>query len=104
MKRLAAAAIAVTLARASGPAQPAPNHELRFSMAGDPKTFDPLQVAESHAELIRYLTGGVLARVDRAADTLQPELAESWRITDGGRAISFHLRSGLKFSDGSPLD
>ncbi len=78
--------------------------ELRISIAGDPKTFDPLQVAENHSQTVRYLTAGVLARVNRATDTLEPELAESWKVSDDGRSITFHLRPGLKFSDNSPLD
>jgi peptide/nickel transport system substrate-binding protein len=77
--------------------------ELRFTIAGDPLTFDPLQVSESNSETIRYLTAGVLVRVNRATDQLEPELAESWQTTEGGRALTFHLRAGLKFSDGSPL-
>jgi peptide/nickel transport system substrate-binding protein len=77
--------------------------ELRFCISGDPKTFDPLQAAENHAETVRYLTAGVLLRVNRVTDQLQPELAESWQLTDGGRTIRFRLRAGLKFSDGSPL-
>jgi peptide/nickel transport system substrate-binding protein len=76
---------------------------LRFAITGDPKTFDPLQVADSNSETIRYLTAGVLVRVNRATDRLQPELAESWEIKEAGKAITFHLRAGLKFSDGSPL-
>lgn len=78
--------------------------ELRISIGGDPKTFDPLQVAENHSEAVRYLTAGVLVRVNRATDALEPELAESWKVSDDGRGISFHLRAGLKFSDGSALD
>ncbi len=83
---------------AAGPVQ-----ELHFSITGDPKTFDALHVSDQHSELIRYLTGGVLVRINRATDRTQPELAESWKLTEGGRAIRFHLRSGLKFSDGTPL-
>ena len=30
-------------------------------------------------------------------------LAESWAITDEGRKVTFTLRPGLEFSDGSPL-
>jgi peptide/nickel transport system substrate-binding protein len=82
----------------------ATSKELRISIAGDPKTFDPLQVAENHSETVRYLTAGVLVRVNRATDALEPELAESWKASDDGRSISFHLRPGLKFSDNSPLD
>ena len=81
----------------------APNHELRFCLPGDPKTFDALHVSDQHSEVIRYLTGGVLLRVNRVTDQLQPELADSWKLSDGGRAITFNLRAGLKFSDGSPL-
>jgi peptide/nickel transport system substrate-binding protein len=81
----------------------APPQELRFCLPGDPKTFDALQVSDEPSEIVRYLTGGVLARVNRVTDQLEPGLAESWKLTDGGRAITFHLRSGLKFSDGAPL-
>ncbi len=78
--------------------------ELRIAIAGDPKTFDPLQVADSHSATVRYLTAGVLVRVNRVTDTLDPELAESWKLADDGRSVTFHLRPGLKFSDNSPLD
>jgi peptide/nickel transport system substrate-binding protein len=77
--------------------------ELRFSITGDPRTFDALHVSDQRSELIRYITGGVLLRINRTTDRLQAELAESWKVTDGGRSIAFHLRSGLKFSDGSAL-
>jgi len=82
----------------------APAQELRFCVQADPKTFDALQVSDEPSEIVRYLTGGVLVRVNRVTDQLQPELAESWALTDGGRAITFHLRAGLKFSDGAPLN
>ncbi len=77
--------------------------ELRFCLAGDPKTFDALHVSDQNSEVIRYLTGGVLVRVDRVKDQPQPELAEAWEMGDGGRTITFHLRPGLQFSDGTPL-
>jgi peptide/nickel transport system substrate-binding protein len=77
--------------------------ELRFCLNGDPKTFDALHVSDANSELVRFLTGGVLVRINRITDQLQPELAESWKLSDGGRAITFHLRSGLRFSDGEPL-
>ncbi|PYT32113.1 MAG: hypothetical protein DMG57_02640, partial [Acidobacteria bacterium] len=39
--------------------------ELRFCVRNEPKTFNPLAVEEEAAETIRYLTGGVLVRVNR---------------------------------------
>ncbi len=80
-----------------------PRDELRFCIYGDPKTFDALRASEQNAETIRYLTGGVLLRVNRVTDRPEAELAESWKLSPDGRSISFHLRSGLKFSDGTPL-
>ena len=77
--------------------------ELRFSLTGEPKSFDALHISDQRSEVIRYLTGGVLLRINRVTDQLEPQLAESWKITEGGRVIAFHLRPGLKFSDGSPL-
>jgi peptide/nickel transport system substrate-binding protein len=78
--------------------------QLRISITGDPKTFDPLQVIDDADQTVSYLTSGVLVRVNRATDALEPELAESWKLSDDGRSITFHLRPGLKFSDSSPLD
>jgi peptide/nickel transport system substrate-binding protein len=33
-----------------------------------------------------------------------PYLAKSWTITKGGLVYTFHLRSGVKFADGTPID
>jgi peptide/nickel transport system substrate-binding protein len=77
--------------------------ELRFCLHNEPKTFDPLKVEDDAANSIRYLTGGVLIRLNRQTQQLQPELAQSWAISKDGRQISFHLRSGVYFSDGAPF-
>ena len=63
--------------------------ELHFSLRSEPKTFNPLLVTDEGAETIRYLTGGVLIRVNRSTQELQPELAVSWKILAGGRKIAF---------------
>jgi peptide/nickel transport system substrate-binding protein len=46
---------------------------------------------------------GLLVRVNREATDVEPDLAERWEISDDGTVYTFHLREGLKFSDGSPL-
>ena len=75
--------------------------ELRFCLRTEPKTFDPLKVEDDAAVSIRYLTGGVLLRMNRQTQALEPELAHSWKVSKDGRQITFKLRSGLSFSDGT---
>jgi peptide/nickel transport system substrate-binding protein len=77
--------------------------ELRFCLRTEPKTFDPLKVEDDASGAIRYLTGGVLVRVNRNTQDLEPELAMSWKVSKDGRQISFRLRSGISFSDGTPF-
>jgi peptide/nickel transport system substrate-binding protein len=77
--------------------------ELHFCLHGEPKTFNPILVDDEASENVRYLTGGVLIRVNRLTQALEPGLAESWRVSRDGRKITFHLRKGLYFSDGSPF-
>jgi len=76
---------------------------LRFCLHGEPKTFDPALVDDDASENVRYLTGGVLIRLNRQTQALEPGLAISWKISNNGRTITFHLRKGLYFSDGTPF-
>jgi peptide/nickel transport system substrate-binding protein len=77
--------------------------ELRFCLHSEPKTFDPLKVEDDASVTIRYLTGGVLVRINRQTQALEPELAQSWKVSKDGRQITFTLRSGISFSDGTPF-
>ena len=77
--------------------------ELAWSIRYDPKTLDPAKVDEQASEMVRYLTAGVLVRVNRKTQQPEPDLAASWAVSQDGRIITFHLRNGLRFSDGTPL-
>jgi peptide/nickel transport system substrate-binding protein len=77
--------------------------ELRFCLHTEPKTFDPLRVEDDASVSVRYLTGGVLVRLNRQTQQLEPELALSWKVSKDGKQITFKLRSGILFSDGTPF-
>ncbi len=77
--------------------------ELRFCLSAEPKTFNPLLVDDDASETIRYLTGGVLVRVNRLTQKAQPGLAAEWKVSEGGKRIRFKLREGLRYSDGTPF-
>jgi peptide/nickel transport system substrate-binding protein len=96
MRTTVAGLLAATLALAAG-------NELRFCLRGDPKTFNPLLVEEESSEAIRYLTAGVLIRLNRSTQELEGELATKWKVSENGRRIDFDLRHGVRFSDGAPF-
>ncbi|HZD31487.1 MAG TPA: ABC transporter substrate-binding protein, partial [Candidatus Angelobacter sp.] len=77
--------------------------ELRFYLRSDPKTFNPSLVADDSSETVRYLTGGVLIRLNRQTQRTEAELATSWKISRDGRTITFQLRPNVRFSDGTPF-
>jgi len=77
--------------------------ELRICLHAEPKTFDPILVDDEASENVRYLTGGVLIRLNRQTQALEPGLASSWQVSKDGHRITFHLRKGLYFSDGTPF-
>jgi peptide/nickel transport system substrate-binding protein len=77
--------------------------ELHFCLRSEPKTLNPLLAADDASETIRYLTGGVLVRVNRLTQDLEPGLATSWKVTNAGKTITFQVREGLHFSDGTPF-
>jgi peptide/nickel transport system substrate-binding protein len=95
--------IAILLCVAARVAAAQSGGELRFCLHSEPKTFDPLKVEDDASVTVRYLTGGVLVRLNRQTQQLEPELARSWKVSKDGRQIVFVLRSGISFSDGTPF-
>lgn len=69
---------------------------------GEPASLDPaVQADMDSAQVVAQLFESLTA-IDTAGN-VQPALADSWQSSNGGKRLVFHLRSGLVFSDGSPL-
>jgi peptide/nickel transport system substrate-binding protein len=77
--------------------------ELRISLHNEPKTLHPALVDDESSETLRYLTGGVLVRVNRLTQKTEPALGVAWKVLDAGKTLRFQLREGVSFSDGTPF-
>jgi ABC-type transport system substrate-binding protein len=71
-------------------------------LAGEPASIDPAGHGDAGSAAIVGQLFETLTAFD-ATLTLRPALAESWSVEDGGTRVTFQLREGLQFSDGSPL-
>ena len=76
---------------------------LRWASSYFPTHWDPV-VGGSGAQFRELaLVYASLTRTDEKGDAV-PDLAESWRYNDKGDEVTFHLREGLTFTDGEPVD
>ena len=70
--------------------------------AGEASKLNPFLAADNvSADLCGLIFNG-LVRYNPKLE-LEGELAESWKVSDGGKTITFKLRKGLKWQDGEPL-
>ncbi|MGV9707851.1 ABC transporter substrate-binding protein [Streptomyces sp. NPDC003483] len=76
---------------------------LKWTSSYFPTHWDPV-VGGSGAQFRELaLTYASLTRTDQTGKAV-PDLAKSWEYNKKGDEITFHLRPGLKFSDGQPVD
>ncbi|MCX8515259.1 MAG: peptide ABC transporter substrate-binding protein [Burkholderiales bacterium] len=75
---------------------------LDVDIGSEPATLDPGKVED--AEELRILNDLFAGLVDFSQSNVPAAgLASNWDITNNGKTYIFHLRSHLKFSDGSPI-
>lgn len=66
-------------------------------------SLDPDKAIEVAPLNVNHLLYGTLTEYKPDASGVRPGLAESWSLSANKRVLTFKLRSGVKFSDGSPL-
>ena len=66
-------------------------------------TLNPLLVARDTDVLVTDLLFDRLVTLDDHGQFI-PELLQSWEIRRGGREVLLHLRPGLTWQDGSPIE
>lgn len=94
--------LVVPLAGCGGGSSAPVGKQLVVQLGPNPETLDPaLNSAVDGANTIIHLYEGLLV-VDKDGK-LAPGQAESWDTSEDGLTWTFHLRDGLKWSDGSDL-
>ncbi|WP_367133457.1 ABC transporter substrate-binding protein [Saccharothrix sp. HUAS TT1] len=77
---------------------------LIFGAAGKPKNFDP--VFNDDGETFRPIRQmyETLITYKRGTADLEAGLAEKWDLSEDGKSVTFNLRKGVKFHDGTPFN
>ncbi len=77
-------------------------NELRVDIGSEPPSLDPQLLADtSSARVTNDLFAG-LVDFDQKNQVIAG-LADKWTISPDGKSYTFHLRDGIKFSDGTPI-
>jgi peptide/nickel transport system substrate-binding protein len=81
-----------------------PGGRLVVALRAEPKTLNPLIALDAPSREVIGTMQADLVHINRATQLTEPALAKSWKISPDGLRYTLVLRSGLKFSDGYPLD
>src|SRR4051794_6109817 len=88
----------------NGGGEAAAGGTLVFGAAGDPAMLDPVFGSDGETfRVARQLFEGLFTTKPGSTD-LEPELAESYDVSDDGMTYTFHLRSGVTFHDGTDFN
>ncbi|UGQ12549.1 ABC transporter substrate-binding protein [Yinghuangia sp. ASG 101] len=111
---VSASALALTVSACSGAGDttapgadagpPRTGGTLTFALAIDPTCVDPQQYGLNASLNVGRQVVDSLTDQDPATGEIRPWLAESWEVNPQATEFTFHLRPGVTFSDGSPVD
>lgn len=88
----------------AGAAAETSNATLRYAMSAEPISLDPAVGTDSQSAIMFRNVYDRLIELEPNGHDLAPGLAEKWDVSDDGLTYTFHLREGVKFDDGTPLD
>jgi len=110
------ASFAILLAACSGAQQPSgggaspstsvkatPGGTMTFALEDQPINMDPLLSNAFIDRNIHYQIYDSLVRIDSSGKII-PWLATSWDFSSDGKAVTFHLRTDVKYADGETFD
>jgi len=76
---------------------------LRVVLRGDIKTLDPAHMLDSQSSRVGGQIYENLATYNKEGEIV-PRLATSWEFSEDGKKVTFFLREGVQFTDGTKFD
>jgi peptide/nickel transport system substrate-binding protein len=78
---------------------------LVVALPGDISRTDPAMVDDSNSSYVmQQVMEGLVSLKPGSTSEVVPALAEKWELSADGKTYTFHLRQGVKFHDGTPVD
>lgn len=84
---------------------PVPGGDLVYARQAETQNLNPLNATNGNGDIfaLNQVYSG-LVRPDPAGGTeVKPALADKWEVSADGKTYTFHLRPGVKFSNGDPV-
>ncbi len=76
---------------------------LVLSTITDPKSFNPIVSKEANVGAIMGLIFEGLTRTNGVTTEVEPNLAQSWKVSEDGKIWTFYLRQDVKWFDAEPF-
>lgn len=77
--------------------------DLVISTISDPKSFNPIVAKETSTTAVTRLMFEGLTRTNGVTTEVEPNLAESWEVSEDGLVWTFRLRQDVRWFDGRAL-
>lgn len=78
-------------------------NQFRLGIAKDLLTLDPIASSDNPSIWTQLLIYDQLVKPSADGTKIEAGLADKWEISPDGKTYTFHLRDGVKFSDGKPV-
>lgn len=76
---------------------------LKMARYADASNFDPIIPTDNMSIWVILNIYDQLTRVAPDGKSIEPGLAEEWKVSDDGKTYTFNLRKGVKFHNGAPV-
>lgn len=86
-------------------ATPKRGGSLVYARAQSTENLNTLSLVNGNGDIFasNLIFNGLVRPDPKGSPNVQPALADKWTVSDGGKTYAFHLRPGVKFSNGDPV-